>query len=344
MKILMNMAERGWLGDGLVRMGIRRLLRKRLQEIAQPDDDFALAAKRRFVDAMRNQPIAIETRKANEQHYELPASFFEQVLGRQLKYSSAYWRSETTSLDQAEEEMLNLTGQRAELKDGLNILELGCGWGSLSLWMARKFPSSRIISVSNSRPQKAFIDARIAELGLSNLTVITRDINSFEPEDRFDRVVSVEMFEHMRNWSHLLNRIKEWLKPGGKIFIHFFSHHDTAYAFEAVGDENWMARHFFTGGIMPSDDLISHLDADLKVESHWRVDGRHYQKTAEAWLNNMDTKRSKVLEIMKSTYGNKDAERWLQRWRMFFMSCAELFGYGQGGVWLVSHYRLVKGG
>ena len=344
MKMLMDMAERGWLGDGLIRMGIRRLLRKRLQHIAQPDNDFALAAKQSFVDAMHNQPIAIETHKANEQHYELPAAFFENVLGQQLKYSSAYWQSGTTSLDKAEEEMLELTSQRAALRDGLRILELGCGWGSLSLWMARNFPNSRIMSVSNSRPQKAFIDARIAQLGLKNLEVITRDMNTFEPEDRFDRVVSVEMFEHMRNWPHLLKRINQWLKPGGKLFLHFFSHHDTAYAFEAEGDDNWMGQYFFTGGIMPSDDLIPHLDADLKVESHWRVDGRHYQKTAEAWLENMDTNRSSILEIMKSTYGNKEAKRWLQRWRMFFMSCAELFGYRHGAEWLVSHYRLGKAG
>ncbi len=344
MKMLMEMAERGWLGDGVIRMGIRRLLRKRLQDVFQPDDDYAMAAKQRFVDTMHHQPIAIETRKANSQHYELPASFFENVLGQQLKYSSGYWQSDTTSLDQAETEMLELTSRRAELKDGLDILELGCGWGSLSLWMASKFPHSRIISVSNSRPQKAFIDSRIKQMGISNLEVITNDMNSFEPEDRFDRVVSVEMFEHMRNWSHLLKRIHYWLKPGGKLFVHYFSHRDAAYNFETAGDDNWMGRHFFTGGIMPSDDLITHVNADLKIESHWRVDGRHYRKTAEAWLDNMDAKKSTILEIMRSVYGDKDAKRWLQRWRMFFMACAELFGYQQGGVWVVSHYRLVKGG
>ena len=342
MKLLVDMAERGWIGDGLVRMGIRRMLRRRLQEVAQPDDDSALAAKQKFVDEMRHQPIAIETRKANEQHYELPASFFEHVLGPQLKYSSAYWGPDTHTLDQAEEKMLALTSERAGLKDGLSILELGCGWGSLSLWMACNFPSSRIVSISNSQSQKAFIDSRKKQLSLGNLEVITGDMNAFEPEDRFDRVVSVEMFEHMRNWHRLLKRISQWLKPGGKLFLHFFSHRDTAYPYETEGDDNWMGRHFFTGGIMPSDDLIQFLDTDLKVESHWQVDGRHYQKTTEAWLENMDAKRSTILKIMKSTYGNKDAKRWLQRWRMFFMACGELFGYQDGGVWLVTHYRLGK--
>ena len=344
MKLLMDMAERGWLGDNLIRLGIRRLLRKRLQDIWQPDDDFALAAKQRFVDAMHNQPIAIETHKANEQHYELPASFFTYVLGQQLKYSSGYWQSDTKSLDQAETEMLKLTCQRAELRDGLDILELGCGWGSLSLWMAQNFPDSRIVSVSNSRPQKAFIDARIKQMDLKNLEVITSDMNAFEPEGQFDRVISVEMFEHMRNWSHLLKRINQWLKPGGKLFVHYFSHRDAAYTFETDGDDNWMGQHFFTGGIMPSDDLIPRMDADLRIESHWRVDGRHYQKTAEAWLQNMDAKRSTIMEIMKTTYGSREAKRWLQRWRIFFMACAELFGYHNGGEWLVSHYRLGKAG
>lgn len=343
MNVWMEMAERGLLGDGLIRVGIRRLLRKRLQNISQPDDDFMLAAKRRFVDAMQREPIAIKTDKANEQHYELPASFFQIVLGEYLKYSSAYWQPDTTTLDQAEEAMLSLTCQRANLADGLSILELGCGWGSLSLWMARHFPNSNIVSVSNSRFQKAFIDVKKSELGLNNLQVVTHDMNTFAPQDRFDRVVSVEMFEHMRNWPRLLQRITQWLKPGGKLFLHYFSHHKAAYTFEVKGDNNWMGRHFFTGGIMPADDLISHVETDLKVESHWRVNGRHYQKTAQAWLDNMDANQKTIHDIMQSVYGPSDARRWLQRWRMFFMACAELFGYRNGREWLVSHYRLGKG-
>jgi cyclopropane-fatty-acyl-phospholipid synthase len=344
MSYLLNMAEHGWLGDGLIRSGIRHLLRRRLQEISQSNRKPAAAGNRQFVDWMHTQPIAVETDKANEQHYELPAAFFQTVLGRHLKYSSGYWGGDESSLDQAEEAMLVLTSKRAELQNGLDIMELGCGWGSLSLWMARHFPDSRILSVSNSVPQKAFIDSNIETLGLDNLEVVTRDMNTFETERHFDRVVSVEMFEHMRNWPLLLERIHRWLKPGGKLFLHHFSHHDTAYLFETKGDGNWMGRHFFTGGIMPSHDLISCTNTGLAIESHWRVNGRHYQKTAEAWLRNMDSHAPAVLEIMASVYGPGVAKRWRQRWRMFFMACAELFGFRGGNEWIVSHYRLRKDG
>jgi cyclopropane-fatty-acyl-phospholipid synthase len=342
MNLLINMAERGWVGDELIRGGIRHMLRKRLLNISHPDGHLALAATQRFIDEMHGQPIAIETDKANQQHYELPAAFFETVLGRQLKYSSGYWQPNMTSLDQAEEAMLALTSQRAGLEDDLHILELGCGWGALSLWMARYFPGSRILSVSNSRQQKAFIDARVAAQGLKNLEVVTRDMNRFDTETGFDRVVSVEMFEHMRNWPLLLEKIHKWLKPGGKLFLHYFSHRNTAYSFDTEGGGNWMGRHFFTGGIMPSDDLMEHLDTGLSIEAHWPVNGRHYQKTAEAWLLNMDKNAPAILEIMTSVYGAADARRWRQRWRMFFMACAELFGYRHGNEWMVSHYRLGK--
>ena len=342
MSIGMEMAERRWLPDSVIRYGIRRLDRRRLEEISHPDKATAQTAKQKFISAISESPIAVETHKANEQHYELPPEFFEQVLGKHLKYSSAFWSDETTTLDQAEELMLTMTCQRAGLDDGQSILELGCGWGSLSLWMAVNYPTSRIVAVSNSRPQKEFIDARIAERGITNLQIITSDMNRFEPDADFDRVVSVEMIEHMRNWPHLLQRIANWLKPDGQLFLHYFAHRTAAYTFEIEGEDDWMGRHFFTGGMMPSDDLLYHMQDHLEIESHWRVNGVHYQKTAEAWLDNMDAHRDQILPVMQRVYGEKEAHRWFQRWRIFFMACAELWGYNAGEEWVVSHYRLKK--
>jgi cyclopropane-fatty-acyl-phospholipid synthase len=245
-------------------------------------------------------------------------------------------------LDQAEELMLAMTCQRADLSDGHSILELGCGWGSLSLWMAANYPKSRIVAVSNSRLQKEFIEARIAERGIKNLQIVTSDMNRFDPDADFDRIVSVEMIEHMRNWPLLLQRIADWLKPGGRVFLHYFAHHEAAYTFEIEGEDDWMGRHFFTGGMMPSDDLVYHMQDHLEIESHWRVNGIHYQKTAEAWLDNMDTRKEHILPVMQQVYGKKNGQRWLQRWRIFFMACAELWGYNGGDEWVVSHYRLKK--
>jgi cyclopropane-fatty-acyl-phospholipid synthase len=339
-KQLLELAERGKLPDTLIRQGIRLLDRSRLKTEARPGIEQELAAKLDFLAKMRSGPIARVPDMANRQHYEVPPGFFQLVLGRHLKYSGCLWPAGTHSLDAAEEAMLALTGRRARLADGMEVLELGCGWGSLTLWIAARFPGSRITAVSNSAPQGRFIREAAAARGLSNVEVVTADMNHFDAGRRYDRVVSVEMFEHMCNWPLLLERIRGWLKPDGRLFIHIFTHRRYAYAFETEGAGNWLGRYFFTGGMIPSDDLLLYCQEHLVVERHWRVDGRHYQKTAEGWLANMDSRRQQVMPVLEQVYGGGDAPRWFQRWRIFFMACAELWGFRRGQEWLVSHYRL----
>jgi cyclopropane-fatty-acyl-phospholipid synthase len=245
-------------------------------------------------------------------------------------------------LDAAEEAMLDLTCRRAEIRDGMDILELGCGWGALSLWIAEKFPHCNILAVSNSRPQADTIRSKARERGFSRMEVRTADMNSFSTEATYDRVVSVETFEHMRNWEALLGRISRWLKPHGKLFIHIFSHIAFPYRFEVEGADNWMGRMFFTGGIMPSDSLLLYLQRDLRVQRHWRLNGMHYARTLEAWLANMDRLRERLIPLLAGVYGHGAAQVWYQRWRMFMMACAELFAYGKGDQWMISHYLLTQ--
>ena len=346
----MRMLESNRVPDWLIRNRIRALLADRLREEDKGDPERQQAHLMALVRRLRESPIAINTAEANEQHYEVPTAFYLQVLGKHLKYSSCYYDSFDVSraaagLDAAEARMLALTCERARLADGDRILELGCGWGSLSLWMAEHFPRSRITAVSNSRTQKQFIDARAAERGLTNLEIVTCDVNrlQFEPlpsgEPRqFDRVVSVEMFEHMRNYETLLGRVASWMAPAATLFVHIFTHHRYAYPFEVRDESDWMAKYFFTGGIMPSDDLLHYFQKDVRLLDHWHVDGRHYQLTAEAWLQNMDARRAQVMPVLEQAYGADSALKWWVYWRVFFMSCAELWGYGGGREWLVSHY------
>jgi cyclopropane-fatty-acyl-phospholipid synthase len=329
--------EMGLVPDAVIRAGIRRLNRRRLEEMNAFDLERADKALNVFTGKMDRSDIAPLPQLANEQHYEVPAEFFGQVLGPQSKYSCCYWGDGAATLQQAESDALAMSAVRAGIEDGMKVLDLGCGWGSLSLWIARHFPNCSVTAVSNSSIQRKWIQSRIEEGGLSNVRVLTRDMNDFDINERFDRIVSVEMFEHMRNYKELFRRVSNWLSRDGRFFMHIFCHRSVAYEFKDEGPSDWMGRHFFSGGMMPSADLPLRFQQHLQLESRWAWSGRHYERTANAWLANMDERQAQIMLLLEDCYGDSAAQ-WFQRWRIFFMACAELFATRNGQEWFVSHY------
>jgi len=344
-----DLCERGLIPDTLTRIGMRSLMRQRLVDEADGDGEVRSQRFNRFLGELRNGPIAIETGAANEQHYEVPAEFFHLHLGPRLKYSCCLYARGDETLAQAEDLMFRLYAERAGLQDGMRILDLGCGWGSLSLWLAQTYPNARIVGLSNSNGQREFIQKRAFERGLTNVRILTGNIVSFDfPEQGvdagFDRVMSIEMFEHMKNYGLLLKKISGWLKPEGRLFVHIFVHKLLAYHFEVQGQSDWMSKYFFTGGTMPSENLLLNFQDHLKVVNQWWLSGQHYEKTSNHWLAGMDAKKAEIMKVFRSSYGEAQALTWFNRWRMFYMAVAELFGYAGGNEWGVGHYLFAPRG
>ncbi len=339
--LTITIAESPWIPDSIARAGIRKLCQKRLNQEFYYDVEHASKRYQQVLENLKNSQLAIETEKANEQHYELPTAFFQAVLGPRLKYSASFFEV-GDDLAAAENRSLQIYSERAQLKDGLQILELGCGWGSFTLWMAEKYPSATITAVSNSNSQRLHIMAQAKAKGFTNVTVITQDVNQLTfSEATFHRVVSVEMFEHVRNYAQLFKHIAHWLKEDGILWCHIFCHRFLQYPFEVNEEDDWMSAHFFSGGLMPAISTFSHFQDHLRLDQEWQWSGQHYEKTSNAWLKNMDKNQKQLTPIFEQIYG-KDARIWWQRWRLFFMACAELFGYEQGNQWLIGHYRFTK--
>lgn len=346
MSVVTSMAvgwtETGLVPDSVIRSGIRRLLEKKRRQIHAGDIEYSASETNQFVAMMDASPIALVPERANEQHYEIPAGFFAEVMGDHLKYSCGYWPAGVTNLTEAEAAALRVTVQRADIRDGQQILDLGCGWGSLSLWIAAQFPNSQVTAVSNSTSQREFIVARARTRKLDNIRVLVQDMNDFTTDDRFDRIVSVEMFEHMRNYRALFSSINRWLAPEGRFFMHIFCHYSTPYEYIDKGPGDWMSRHFFSGGIMPSAELPLRFAGQLNIDQRWQWSGKHYARTCDAWLARMDSNKAQIMPHLAVCYGETEAPLWWQRWRIFFMACSELFQFRRGEEWYVSHYLFRK--
>ncbi|MDV6236316.1 cyclopropane-fatty-acyl-phospholipid synthase family protein [Leptospira ellisii] len=342
MRFIYELLERDVFPDWLIRFRIRTFLRQRLKSENKGSLEKNQAHKIAYVQNLKRSPIALHTEAANEQHYEVPAEFFRLVMGKHMKYSSGFWETKDTTFDESERRMLEITCQRARIEDGMSVLDLGCGWGSLSLYLAERFPKSRITGVSNSKSQKKFIDGEAKKRGLRNLTIVTADMNEFRIDKKFDRLVSVEMLEHMKNYEKLFERFSGFLKPKGLFFVHIFSHRSFPYAFEVVDDTDWMSRYFFTGGQMPSHDLFLYFQKDFIVLDQWIVEGTHYARTSEAWLRNMYRNRTEIRNVLADVYGPELALKWFVYWKVFFMACAELWKFKRGEEWIVSHYLFEK--
>jgi cyclopropane-fatty-acyl-phospholipid synthase len=334
---IINAAERAPLPDIVTNAGIHFLVSRTSRQLENAPFDVT----GRFAKDMTAFPIALATDEANDQHYEIPASFFELILGSRRKYSCCYYETPQSTLDEAERKALALTAEHAGIAHGQEILELGCGWGSLTLWLAEQFPTASITAVSNSTSQRDYIMQQAASRHFGNVKVITADMNNFETSQRFDRVVSVEMFEHMANWRNLFERVNNWLRPDGRFFMHVFSHKHSPYRFDHTDKSDWIAQHFFTGGIMPSHDLVYQFQDILEVEQDWQWDGRHYAHTAHDWLTRFDRNEREIDVILNDVYG-RDRQLWKRRWRLFFLATKGLFGHNNGADWGISHYRLRK--